>query len=150
MSVRRHELSVKFHNLLHHSFKQIGGKLRHKYAATCALQTLRIGFDTENPDLAVFASVSLQSLKSFLSVVQASGCHVNVECCFRRNFYFTPFAIAIITTHIIISGDITEFEILPIDIFHFRVCISLIISPQSYVFSLYKTLFFRHPIPQEP
>ena len=109
MSVGGHKFAVELYNFLNHFFKKFGGQFRHHDTATSSLQTLGIGFYTENSHFAVFATMSLQALKSFLPVVKTCGSHVNVKGRFRRHLYLAPFSVAVIAAHIIIGWDVTEF-----------------------------------------
>ena len=116
--VWRNETLIGFHHLLHCCKKSLCRQFRHQYTVTCTLQTLCIGFRTENTDFTVLTAIRFQSFKSFLSIMQTSGCHVNVQCFFRTKFQFSPCTVAIVTTYIIICLHITEGQIRPINLFH--------------------------------
>ena len=78
-AVRRNETLVELDDLLAHLHKLLGGEFGHHDAAASALQTLGVGLGTEDTDLAILATVALQSLESLLAVVQARCSHVHLD-----------------------------------------------------------------------
>ena len=129
--VRRNETFVRFYYLAHGFAKQLGGKFGHQNAPAGALQTLGIGLRTEHTDFAVLAAECLQSFERLLPVVQASSRHVDIQRFFRTQFQFSPFAVAVIATHVVICLHIPERQISPIDFFHTIIYILMLMFPFS-------------------
>ena len=73
--IRRNEAFVEAHHLLYHLNELLGGKFGHEDSTAGALQAGCILFYAEYAHLAVGTAVGLQTLKGFLSVVQAGSCH---------------------------------------------------------------------------
>ena len=116
--IRRNETLVQFHNFQNSFLKTFGRQLSHQDPLTSGLQTCRIFFQTENTHFAVFTAESFQSFKSFLTIVQASSRHVQVEVFFTANFQFTPCTVAEINSHIVICLHVSERQIRPVYFFH--------------------------------
>ena len=113
-AIGRNETLVELDDLLAHLDELLGGQFGHHDAAAGALQTLGIGFGTEDADLTIFAAVGFQTLESFLTVVKAGGCHVNFDVLGAGGLDFTPLAVAEVATHIVVGFDVTEGKVLPI------------------------------------
>ena len=116
--VCRDVLLIEAHYLLHHLLEYFCRQLRHHDAAACRLQTCCVLVHTEHAHLAVGATICLQSLKGFLSVVQTGGCHVKLNVLVGADFYLAPLAIAVATAHVIVGRHIAERQLRPCYIFH--------------------------------
>ena len=112
--VGRNVLLVQTHHLLYHLLKQLCGYLRHEDAATSALQTCCVLVHAEHAHLAVGTTVSFQTFKGLLSVVETGSCHVEFDVFVGANLYFAPFAVAIAATHIVVGRHVAERQIRPI------------------------------------
>ena len=113
-AVGRNEALVEFDDLLAHLDKFLGGQLGHHDTAAGALQTLGVGFGTEDADLAIFAAVGFQTLEGFLTIVEAGGGHVDFDVFGAGSLDFTPFAVTEVAAHVVVGFDVTEGEVLPI------------------------------------
>ena len=111
-------LLVETHHLGDHLLEKGGGNLGHHNTAAGALQACGILIHAEHTHLAVGAAVGLETFKGFLAIVQTGGCHGEVDGFFGAGFYFAPFAVAVITPHVVISSHIAELEVFPINSFH--------------------------------
>ena len=78
-AIRRDETLVEFHHLFAHLNEFLCREFGHHDATAGALQTLSIGFGTEDADLAVFAAIGFQSFESFLAIVETGSCHVHLD-----------------------------------------------------------------------
>ena len=116
--VGRNEALIELHHLLHHFLKLIGGQFRHQNAAASALKALRIVLHTEHADFSVRTTECLESFKGLLAIVEASGRHMDVDGVFRRHFNFAPLAVAIVTAHVVVGGQIAELQVGPVNILH--------------------------------
>ena len=67
-------LLVEAYHAFNHLYKELGGNLGHHDAAAGTLQAGCILFHAEYAHLAVGTAVGFQTLKGFLSVVQAGSC----------------------------------------------------------------------------
>ena len=117
--IRRNKPFIRLDNHFHSLTEFLSRQLRHQNSATCTLQTFCICIRTENTDLAIFSTISLQAFKSFLTIMQASCCHVNIQSFFWTKFQFTPLSVAIITTDVVICLHIAKWQISPINFFHY-------------------------------
>ncbi len=113
-AVGRDEALVHLDDFLAHLDEFLGGQLGHHDAAAGALETLGIGFGTEDADLAVFAAIGFQAFEGFLTIVERGGGHVHFDVFGAGNFDFTPFAVAEVAAHVVVGFDVTEGEVLPI------------------------------------
>ena len=106
--VGRNPLLVEANHLLHHFLEHFCRHLWHQNAATCALQALSVLVHTEHAHLTVWATISLQALECLLTIVQTGCSHVQFQILIRANFYFAPFAVAIVTANIVVSLAIAK------------------------------------------
>ena len=130
-AIGRNEALIELDDLLAHLDELLGRQFGHHDAAAGALQTLGVGFGTEDADFAVFATVGFQSLESFLTIVEAGGSHVNVDVLGTGDLNLTPLAVAEVATHIVVGFDVTEGKVLPIyihvvQIFRLFICLNSI------------------------
>ena len=107
-------MGVEFDDALAHLDELLGAELGHHDAAAGALQTLGVGFGTEDADLAILAAVGFQALKSFLAIVQAGSSHVHFDVLGGGNLDFAPLAVAIPAADIVIRFYVTKRKVLPI------------------------------------
>ena len=77
--VGRNEAFIGLHYLSNCFTEQFCREFRHQDTVTSTLQTFCVGFQTEDTDFTVLATVSLQTFESFLSVMQTSSCHVDIQ-----------------------------------------------------------------------
>ena len=106
--VCRDILLIEAHYLLHHLNEQFCRQLGHHDATACRLQTCSVVLYTEHTHLAVGTAISLQSLKSLLTIMQTGGCHVQFQILVGANFNLAPLTVAIAATYIVIGRHITE------------------------------------------
>ena len=106
--VGRNPLLVEADHLLHHLLEQLCWHLWHQDTTACALQAGSVLVHTEHAHLAVWATISLQTLECFLTIVQTGCSHVQFQILIRANFYFAPFAVAIVTANIVVSLAIAK------------------------------------------
>ena len=99
---------IEAHYLLNHFHKQLCRQLGHHDAPTCRLQTCSVVLYSEHTHFAVGTAISLQSLKSLLTIMQTGGCHVQFQILVGAYFYFAPLTVAIAATYIVIGRHITE------------------------------------------
>ena len=107
-------LLVQAYHLLHHLREEFCAYLRHHDATAGALQAGCILIDTEDAHLAVRTTVGLQSLECLLAIVQAGGCHVQVQILVGADLDLAPFTIAIVTTYIVVGLHVAERQTTPI------------------------------------
>ena len=117
-AIRRHEALVKQYDAAHGLFKLLHRQLGHHNGAAGGLEALSVLVHAKDTDASVLAHEGLQALKGLLAIVQAGGSHVNVDVFRRGNLEFTPRAIAVITSHIVIRLHVTKRNLRPIDFFH--------------------------------
>ncbi len=112
--ISRYPLLIEAHHLLHHFLKHLCRHLWHHDAVAGTLQACGVVFHTEDTHLAVGTTVSLQSFKGLLTIVKAGGSHVHVDVFVGTHLNLAPFAVTIITPHIVVGLTVTEGQILPI------------------------------------
>ena len=112
-------LLIQTNNLLHHFAEHFSWKFWHQNSTASALQTSCVLLHTKHTHLAIRASVSLKTLKSFLSIMQTGSSHVKFQILIGANFNLTPFTITIVASYIVIRLTIAKRQITPIDILHF-------------------------------
>ena len=101
--VWRYEALVEADHFLHHLLETLDGQLGHEYAVACALQTFSILVHTEHAHFAIRATIRLQALESLLSVVETCGSHVKRYGLFRTHFDFSPSAVTVVATHVVVG-----------------------------------------------
>ena len=116
--VGRNEALVELDDLLGHLDEEVGGHLGHHDAARGALHAGSVFVDAEDANLAVGAAEGFLALKRFLSVVEAGGCHVQVDCLRGADFNFSPFAVAVAAAHVVVGAHVGERKFFPIYRFH--------------------------------
>lgn len=110
-AVRGNKLFIQLDNFLAHLNEFLGGQFGHDDAAAGALQTGSVLIGAEHANLTVFATISLQSLKGFLTIVQAGGTHVDRDGIFGADFYFAPFSVAIVAADIIVGFVVSKTQV---------------------------------------
>ena len=114
---------VEPHHHLNHLFKTLGRQLRHHDTAASTLQTSCVLVHSKHAYLPIRTAISLQTLESFLSIVQAGGGHVHVEVLVGADFNLAPLTVTIVATHVIVGLHVTEGQVSPINIFHHLICL---------------------------
>ena len=104
----RDMLLVETHHLACHFHKQFGGHLRHQRGIGRPLQACSILFNAEEAHLPIGTTIGFQTLKSLLSVVKCSCCHVQFNIFVGANLNLSPFSIAIIATHVVARWAIAK------------------------------------------
>ena len=113
-AIGRNELLVHLDDLLAHLDKLLGGEFGHHDATAGALQTLGVGFGTEDTDFAILATVGFQTLKGFLAIMEARSSHVHLDMLGTGNFNLTPLAVAEVAAYIVVRFYVTKRKVLPI------------------------------------
>ena len=113
--IGRDETLVELDHLLDHLGKEVGRHLGHHDAARGALHTGSVLVNAEDAYLAVGAAESLLALKGLLSVVEAGGSHVDVDEFGGADFNFSPLAVGITATHVVVGADVAEGQFAPIN-----------------------------------
>ena len=106
--VRRNKAFVQFYHFQDSFLETFRRQFSHHDALTGGLQTRSILLQTENTHFAVFTTEGFQTLEGFLTIMQASGSHVQVQHLATAYFEFAPCAVTEIDSHIVVCLHITE------------------------------------------
>ena len=86
------------------------------FAKSTVLQAFGILVRTEQTDFAILATESLETLKDFLTVVQATCSHVQGNGLILGDFNLTPLAVLERAAHVIISLHVTKRQMCPVNV----------------------------------
>ena len=116
--VRRNEILVEFHNLLHHLLEAFRREFGHQYAPAGRLQAFGVVLHAESADFAVGTAEGFQALEGFLAIVEGGGCHVDIDGFGGGYFNFSPFAVTVVATNVVVCLDVAKLQVGPVDILH--------------------------------
>ena len=106
------------YNLFYHLAELIGRHFCHFATSTCGLHTCCIFFHAENAYFSIWATESLETFKSFLSIMETYSRHMKRDIFIRTYLNLTPLSIVIVATNVVVRLHVTKFQVRPVDLFH--------------------------------
>ena len=103
-----YEALVETYHFFHHLYELLCGKFGHEYASACTLQASSILIGAEYTHLAIGTAISLEAFECFLSVMKASGSHMQRDGLLAANLYFAPCSIAVIASYVVVCLYVTK------------------------------------------
>ena len=116
-AIRRNKALVEFYDLLAHLHEDILGQRLHKDTACTILEALSVLVGAEQTDFTILATESLETLKDLLTIVEATGSHVQIHSLVLGDFDLTPLAVLKRAAHVVIRLHVTKRQMCPVNVF---------------------------------